>query len=473
MSEQTTMKVLFVSPECTPFANTGGLGEVASSLPKALCRRGIDCRVILPLYGMVKQEYRDKMLFLGTGIVPVGWRQQYIGLFQLEWEGVIYYFIDNEYYFKREGGLYGFYDDGERFAYFSRAVFEAMEIAGFHPHIIHANDWQSALVPVYQTALYRKDFVKTVYTIHNIEYQGYFGTDIFDSIIDLSPDDRHLVEFQTGVNLMKGAIETANAVTTVSPSYAEELKDPANAFGLDAIVRRNAYKISGIINGIDTEVYDPETDPFIAGHFSKDDMSGKDDCKRDLQRSMALPEKDVPLITMITRLVAPKGLDLVRATMDSILAENDVQFIMLGTGDAEYENYFRGLEYRCPDKVRSCIQFSGALSHRIYAGGNILLVPSRSEPCGLTQMIGCRYANAPLVRKTGGLGDTIEDCTHGSGNGFVFDEFTPDAFRTALQKAIDLYQDRKSWEALERFDMEQDFTWNHPAEDYIRLYKSL
>ena len=471
--EDSTMKVLFVSPECTPFANTGGLGEVASSLPKALCKKGLDCRVIIPLYGQVKQTWRDQMTFLGSTEVPVRWRKQYMGLFRLDWEGVVWYFVDNEYYFKREGGLYGYYDDGERYAFFSRAVFEAMELADFHPNIIHADDWQSALVPVYQTALYRKPFVKTVYTIHNIEYQGYFGSDVFDTIIDLAPEDRHILEFQTGVNLMKGAIEAANAVTTVSPSYAQELKNPANAFGLHGIIRRNEHKMTGIINGIDTGVYDPETDPFIAGHFNADDMTGKEVCKRDLQASMALPEKDVPLITMITRLVAPKGLDLVRATMDSILAEYDVQFIMLGTGDFEYEDYFRGLEHRCPDKVRSCILFNGELSHRIYAGGNILLVPSRSEPCGLTQMIGCRYANAPLVRKTGGLGDTITDCTLGEGNGFVFEDFTPEAFHNALVNAINLYNDRENWQNLEKFDMAQDFTWNGPAEDYISLYQSL
>lgn len=466
-------KVLFVSPEVTPFANSGGLGEVASSLPKALCRKGVDCRVIMPLYGEIGEEYRRKMEYLGYTYVNVKWRSQYMGLFLLEQDGVRYYFVDNEYYFKRNDGLYGYYDDGERFAFFSRAVFDALELMEFAPQIIHANDWQSALVPVYQNSLVRRNFVKTVFTIHNVQYQGAMSAESYDTILDLPEEERHVVSMGDYVNLMKGAVDVANAVTTVSPSYAEELKYPANAFGLDDVIRRNSYKLRGIINGIDTEVYDPATDGMIEANYSAKNPAGKAACKAALQREVGLPEKDVPLITMVTRLVAPKGLDLVRETMDGILDNNDVQFILLGTGDKEYEDYFRGLEGRHPDRMRALITFDGALSHRIYAGGNILLVPSRSEPCGLTQMIGCRYADVPLVRRTGGLGDTIVDCTPDTGNGFVFDQFTPDAFYQAMMNAIGYYRDRENWSKLEKRDMKEDFGWEYSADRYIELYKEL
>ncbi|MBQ1471016.1 MAG: glycogen/starch synthase, partial [Eubacterium sp.] len=321
--------------------------------------------------------------------------------------------------------------------------------------------------------LVRRNFVKTVFTIHNVQYQGAMSGEAYDTILDLPVEERHVVAFGDHVNLMKGAVEVANAVTTVSPSYAEELKYPANAFGLDDVIRSNSYKLRGIINGIDMDVYDPSVDSMIEANYSAEDPAGKAACKAALQREVGLPERDVPLITMVTRLVAPKGLDLVRETMDGILANNDVQFILLGTGDMEYEDYFRGLEWRHPDKMRALITFNGALSHRLYAGGNILLVPSRSEPCGLTQMIGCRYADVPLVRRTGGLGDTIDDCTLGDGNGFVFDQFTPDAFYQAVMNAIGRFWERENWAKLEKFDMEQNFGWEYSADRYIELYKEL
>lgn len=470
--EKNSIKVLFATSECVPFANTGGLGEVSGSLPEALVSEGVDCRVIMPLYEKIPQSVRDRMVFMGTANVPVAWRNQYMGLFQLKHNGVTYYFVDNEYYFKR-AGLYGYYDDGERFSYFSRAVFEAMEVSGFYPQIVHCNDWQTALIPVFQNSLIRREGLKTVFTIHNIEYQGQYSTDALDSIIGLPASENRFLEFGDSINLMKGAIECANEVTTVSPTYAQELRDPAQAFGLGDIINKNAHKLRGITNGINTKLYDPMNDPYIAAPFGPGDVSGKTACRHALQSAIGLPVKDVPVITMISRLVAPKGIDLVMEIMDSVLASRDVQFVILGTGDRNYEDYFRGLQERHQDKVRSLIQFNGPLSHMVYAGGSVILVPSRSEPCGLTQMIGCRYGNIPVVRQTGGLADTIQDCTLGDGSGFVFSQFTGEDLYRGLSNALDRWYDEEDWKALMIHDMGLDFSWNASAEEYVKLYKEL
>lgn len=470
--ENDRIKVLFATSECVPFANTGGLGEVSGSLPEALVSEGVDCRVIMPLYEKIPQSVRDRMVFMGTANVPVAWRNQYMGLFQLKHNGVTYYFVDNEYYFKR-AGLYGYYDDGERFSYFSRAVFEAMEVSGFYPQIVHCNDWQTALIPVFQNSLIRREGLKTVFTIHNIEYQGQYSTDALDSIIGLPASENRFLEFGDSINLMKGAIECANEVTTVSPTYAQELRDPAQAFGLGDIINKNAHKLRGITNGINTKLYDPMNDPYIAAPFGPGDVSGKTACRHALQSAIGLPVKDVPVITMISRLVAPKGIDLVMEIMDSVLASRDVQFVILGTGDRNYEDYFRGLQERHQDKVRSLIQFNGPLSHMVYAGGSVILVPSRSEPCGLTQMIGCRYGNIPVVRQTGGLADTIQDCTLGDGSGFVFSQFTGEDLYRGLSNALDRWYDEEDWKALMIHDMGLDFSWNASAEEYVKLYKEL
>lgn len=470
--DKDKLKVLFATSECVPFANTGGLGEVSGSLPEALVSEGVDCRVIMPLYEKIPQSVRDRMIFMGTANVPVAWRNQYMGLFQLKQNGVTYYFVDNEYYFKR-AGLYGYYDDGERFSYFSRAVFEAMEVSGFYPQIVHCNDWQTALIPVFQNSLIRREGLKTVFTIHNIEYQGQYSMDALDSIIGLPASENRFLEFGDSINLMKGAIECANEVTTVSPTYAQELRDPAKAFGLGDIINGNAQKLRGITNGINTKLYDPMNDPYIAAAFGPDDVSGKTACRHALQSAIGLPVKDVPVITMISRLVAPKGIDLVMEIMDSVLASRDVQFVILGTGDRNYEDYFKGLQERHQDKVRALIQFNGPLSHMVYAGGSVILVPSRSEPCGLTQMIGCRYGNIPVVRQTGGLADTIQDCTLGDGSGFVFSQFTGEDLCRGLSNALDRWYDEDDWKALMAHDMGLDFSWTASAEEYLKLYKEL
>ena len=473
MTEKKKIKILYATPECVPFANSGGLGEVAGSLPRALNRkRNIECRVIMPLYGQISDEYRKKMKFLGKGIVEVTWRKQYIGVYELKHQGVIYYFVDNEYYFKRDG-LYGHYDDGERFAYFSKAVFEALEIIDFVPDIMHANDWQTALVPIYQTSLYKREFMSTVFSIHNIEYQGKFGDSAYGDFLGIPDEYRHMLNFNFGVNLMKGDIECANIVSTVSPTYANELKNPAFAFGMDEIIYRNDHKLKGILNGINTQLYDPSKDKFIEANYSADDTSGKALCKKALQNELGLPETDTMMITMVSRLVPAKGVDLLREVIDEILNRYNVQFVMLGTGEREYEDFFRGLQDRHQDQARCMIKFDAALSHRIYAAGDTLLVPSRSEPCGLTQMIGCRYGDVPIVRKTGGLADSIKDCTAGEGNGFIFDNYHAGNLYSVIINAIEHYQNKDFWNKLVSHDLGLDFGWSASANEYRKMYEGL
>lgn len=463
------VRVLFVTPECVPFASSGGLGEVAGSLPKKLAEHDdIDCRVIMPLYGAIGYQWRSQMEYLGNKFIPVAWRSKYMGVFRLEKDGVTYYFIDNEEYFKREG-LYGYYDDCERFAFFSRAVFEALPIIGFDPQILHANDWQSALVPIYQDTIYHRN-VRTIFSIHNVEYQGRYGTEVIRDVLGLPEGADHLVEYMGDANLMKGAIETANIVSTVSPTYAQELKDPFFSFGLDPIIRRNAFKLRGILNGIDTCVYDPSIDPILPANYNASSLSGKQACKHQLQQDYGLPVKDVPVITLISRLVPAKGIDLITQTLDDVLWHSEAQFLALGTGEHGYEEWFRELQHRHPDQVRALIQFDRDLSHKLYAAGDILLMPSRSEPCGLSQMIGCLYGDIPVVRRTGGLNDSIQDCTLGDGNGFVFDDFNAGHFRSAVQNAIDRWYDRENWQELVAHDLELDFSWQRSAQAYRDLY---
>lgn len=458
-----------------PFCGTGGLGEVAGSLPREVNRlkdSEVECRVIMPLYGSVKEEFRREMKFLGHVDIPVAWRSQYMGIFELEKDGVIYYFVDNEYYFKRDS-LYGFGDDCERFSYFSRAVIESSAVTGFEPDIVHANDWQTALSVVFAKAIYPEKKLRTVFTVHNVEYQGRFGTDVLGDCIGLKEEDNGILMKDGDVNLMKGAIECSSKFTTVSPTYAKELTYPVSAFGLDGVIRDNEYKMFGILNGIDTVAYDPGNDAYIAAAYSAENLTGKKKCKRDLQRSLGLPESDAPVITFISRLVAPKGVDIIADMMDGLLETEDVQFVMLGTGDEKYENYFRQLQDRYPDKVRSLIEFNTATAHRIYAGGDIFIMPSRSEACGLAQMISCRYGNVPVVRLTGGLADSIHEWNGTKGNGFTFYDFNGSELAFALGRALDLYSHKIKWRALVRHILDEDFSWAKAAEIYHRMYEEL
>ena len=433
------MKVLYATSEALPFAASGGLADVAGSLPKALRTRLIGCRVVLPLYESVPQQLRDSMTFLTSLSVPVAWRRQYCGVFEAKYNGVIYYLLDNQYYFKRPG-LYGHYDDAERFAFLARAVLEMLPFIDFHPDIIHANDWQTALIPVYYRLFYDQregyENMKMVYTIHNIQYQGKYGMEILEDVFGIPQSAKSIVEQDGCVNLMKGAIEMADRVTTVSPTYAEELLDPWYAHGLDTILRLRSFKLSGILNGIDTDSYNPETDPDIYAHYTAEDPSGKAENKRALQERLGLPQRpEAPLIGMVTRLVSHKGLDLVKYVLDELL-QADVQMVLLGSGDWTYENFFREAQDRHREKFCYCAGFVPELARKIYAGADIFLMPSKSEPCGLSQMVACRYGAVPVVRETGGLKDSITDCGDGYGIGFTFKTYNANDMLAAIHRAL-------------------------------------
>ncbi len=470
------MKVLYVTSEAVPFAASGGLADVAGSLPHAMRQRLVGCRVVLPLYEDVPQELREQMTFVTSLSVPVAWRRQYCGVFEARHNGVIYYLLDNQYYFKRPG-LYGHYDDAERFAFLSRAVLEMLSCIDFRPDIIHANDWQCALVPVYYSLFYAQregyENIKTVFTIHNIQYQGKYGMEILEDVFGIPQDARSIVEQDGDVNLMKGGIEMANRVTTVSPTYAQEILDPWYSHGLDSILRAREWKLSGILNGIDTDSYNPETDPQIFAPYSADDPSGKAENKRALQERLNLPPRaDVPMIVMVTRLASHKGLDLVKYILGELLQE-DIQFVLLGSGEWVYENFFREMQDRFPDKMRYCFGFVPELARKIYAGGDIFLMPSKSEPCGLSQMVACRYGTIPVVRETGGLKDSISDCGDGQGMGFTFQTYNANDMLYAVHRALGAYANKQDWPILMDRAMRADFSWGRSANEYIKLYRAL
>lgn len=468
------MKVLYATSEALPFIASGGLGDVAGSLPHALRKRLIGCRVVLPMYDTIKQELKDTMKFITHISVPVAWRRQYCGIFEAKYNGVIYYLIDNQYYFKRDT-IYGHYDDAERFAFFSRAVLEIIPYIDFKPDIIHCNDWQTALTPVYYSAMYANspgyENIKTIFTIHNIQYQGIYGKELLEDVLGIPADKASLLEYDGCINFMKGAIECADKVTTVSPSYADEILDPWYSHGLDSILNERRYKLRGILNGIDTVGYNPATDKCIKANFSADDISGKKIDKEELQKEMGLPVKPgVPVIGMVTRLVSHKGLDLVKGILDELLATSEMQLVVLGSGDYEYESYFRWIAEKYPDKVGLRIGFVPELARKIYAGADMFLMPSKSEPCGLSQMVALRYGTVPIVRETGGLRDSITDCGDGKGNGFTFKSYNAHDMLDAIRRALTLYYNG-DWNELVLRALNCDFSWGRSANAYIRLYK--
>ena len=470
------MRVLFASSEAYPFAMSGGLADVAGALPKALRNRMVGCRVVMPLYDTVPSELRENMRFIKSIIVPVAWRNQYCGIFEARVGKVVYYLLDNEYYFKR-GALYGFYDDAERFTFFSRAILEILKHIDFKPDIIHCNDWQTAMTPVFQTLYYSQDpfysGIKTLFTIHNIQYQGKYGKELIEDVLGLNGDNTRYVEYEDCVNLMKGAIECANAVNTVSCTYANEILTPYYSHGLDSILKEREWKLHGIVNGIDVEVYNPETDNLIYKNYSSDDFSGKAINKAKLQDEMHLPVRDdVPLISMVTRLVSHKGLDLVKHVFEDILAQ-DVQVCILGSGEEEFENFFHEMQGRYPEKFAFTTGFIPQLAHKIYAGSDIFLMPSKSEPCGLAQMVALRYGTIPIVRETGGLKDTITDSEHGVGNGFTFTNYNAHEMAHAVWRAVEGYRNREGWKVLVERAMKCDNSWGASANQYIKLYKSI
>ncbi len=470
------MKVLFATSEAYPFAMSGGLADVAGALPKALRKRFVGCRIILPLYGTISEEMRQKMTFVCNITVPVAWRRQYCGVFEAHIDGVIYYFIDNQYYFKRDN-LYGFYDDAERFAFFSRAVLEVIPYIGFTPDIIHCNDWQTALIPVYHDAFYKQNElykdIKTVFTIHNIQYQGKYGYDLYNDVVGLPIERFGILQYENCINFMKGAIQCADKITTVSPTYSREILDPYYSHGLDGILKEFTYKLCGIVNGIDVDVYNPETDPLIYKNFSADDMSGKAVNKAELQKELGLPvREDVPVIGVVTRLVKHKGLDLVKRVFEELL-QADLQFAILGSGEWEFETFFYEMAQKYPEKVGLKLGFKPQLAHRIYAGADIFLMPSQSEPCGLAQMVALRYGTIPIVRETGGLNDTIKDSDDGKGNGFTFANYNAHDMENTIWRAIDGFKNREGWQILRKRAMLCDNSWKTSANAYIGLYKEI
>ena len=471
------MKVLFCTSEARPFAATGGLGDVAGSLPQAIRLRLIGCRVVMPLYADIPQELRDNMKFVTSLSVPVAWRRQYCGVFEAKVGGVIYYLIDNQYYFKRSG-LYGHYDDAERFAFLSRAALEMLPYIDFKPDVIHSNDWQTALIPVYFRLFYANNDwysgIKTMLTIHNIQYQGKYGLELVKDVLGIPESETQLLEYDKCVNLLKGGIECANWVSTVSPTYAQEILDPWFAHGLDAILNERSWKLSGILNGIDTVDYDPAADKDLFANYSAEDMTGKAVNKQKLQERLGLEQNaEVPLIGMVTRMVPHKGLDLIKEALDQIMSENNVQFVILGSGDWEYENFFKDMQNKYPGRLAACFGFVPELSRKIYAGADIFLMPSKSEPCGLSQMISLRYGTIPVVRETGGLKDSIQDSGDGQGNGFTFKTYNSGDMAFAVQRALKGYESKDGWSILMKRAMECDNSWGHSANEYIHLYRTL
>ncbi len=476
-------KILFVGSEAMPFAATGGLGDVLGSLPAAIKSadpEGVDVRVVMPLYGQIGDSFRAEMKEEHVFSVRLSWRQQYCRIMSLEKDGVIYYFIDNEYYFKRDS-LYGNYDDAERFAFFSMASLSMLQCIDFFPDILHAHDWQSALSVVYLKTLFscdpRYEAIKAVFTIHNIEYQGRYDFSILGDVFALGATERSIVEYGSCINLMKGAIVCADIVSTVSPRYAEEIKDPAYSHGLDPILRENSSKLRGILNGIDYVYYNPQCDPSIEKTFSADTLSDKTENKLALQRDLDLPQRaDVPLIAIISRLAAHKGIDIISEIIEEVVG-NDVQLVILGKGAPEYEGLFYDLENRFKDKVRAMIMYDRDLSKRIYAACDIFLMPSKSEPCGLSQMIASRYGAIPITRETGGLYDSIKgywlDGDTVMGNGFTFAGYNGAELLERIYACLDLYQNKEKRDALVQKIMNTDFSWKVSAEKYIEMYRSL
>ncbi len=472
--------VLFVASEANPYLGSGGLADVIGSLPKTLAANGkYDVRVVMPLYGDISDKYRSQMRFLMNFNVPLAWRNQYCGVFSLKADGVTFYFIDNEYYFKRSG-LYGFYDDGERFAYFSKAALEMMVHLDYYPEILHCHDWQTALSVVYLKTLYANrygyDHIKALFTIHNIEYQGKYGYDCLGDLFGLPESVKPALDYDGCLNLMKGAIQFSDRFSTVSRMYANEIKNPFFAHGLQYAICENEFKLTGILNGIDETVYNPETDEKLFRNYSADDTRGKGVCKKELQKMLGLPEKDdAPLISIISRLVPAKGLDLVKCVIEELLAEN-VQVVILGKGEGDYEDYFRMLADRYSGKCRAIIAYNKDLASKIYSASDIFLMPSKQEPCGLSQMIACRYGAVPVVRATGGLFDSISpynnDMRNG-GNGFVFGNYNAHEMLYVIKDAVYTFGNKDEWRGIMKRAMTTDFSWKKSSGEYEKLYDNM
>ena len=475
------MRIAILASEGAPYAKSGGLGDVMEALPAALSRiAGNEVALILPYYKKIKDNPKYEVEQVAQFYVALGWRQQYAGIMKLKGrnDGVQVYFIDNLYYFGgRDGAIYGDMDDTERFAFFSKACLDTLVCLDFIPDVIQCNDWQTAAVPVFLKSQYAPLFPGTrcMFTIHNVEYQGWANGDFFDSVLALPWEYRSVLDMGGSVNLMKGAIECADLVTTVSETYAKELMYPYYAHGLDGILSSAAWKLTGITNGIDTNTFNPETDPALPAHYNAESFTaGKAACKAALQDEVGLPvNPDTPLMVMVTRLAGHKGLDLLCYIARRLLWEEDCQLLILGTGEHHFEEFFRQLAEEFPDRVAAKITFNLDLAARIYAGGDLYLMPSKSEPCGLSQMNAMRYGTVPVVHATGGLKDTVPGADENGqgGLGFTFQSYNADDFLASLKRALHLYRDnREAFCALQKKGMEQDFSWNVPAGRYMELF---
>ena len=475
------MQIVFASAECAPFVKTGGLGDVAGSLPAALVRAGAEVIVMVPKYATIKDEYKAQMEHFADFYVSLGWRNEYCGLEKLERDGVTYMFVDNERYFARDYP-YGFFDDGERFAFFSKAITESLQHLpeGFECDILHCNDWQTALAPVFLREFYQGlplyDRVKTVFSIHNVAFQGQFSDTVMEDILGVAHIPAAATQLRCdacSINYMLGALHYADAITTVSPTYAGEIQTPEFGEGLDGVLRERSYALQGILNGIDVAAFDPATDKRIAANYTVDDRYGKAVCKAKLQEELGLEVRDDrPLIVMVTRLTRQKGMDLVMYALDRILS-GGVQVAVLGTGDRDYEDGLRYFQDKYPGTMAARIEFDPALSQRMYAAADMFLMPSKFEPCGLSQIIAMRYGTLPIVRETGGLKDTVQPYNEftGEGTGFSFTNFNGDEMGDAVFRAARLFWDnREAWNQLVTQAMSQDFSWTRSADKYLDLY---
>ncbi len=484
------MNILYATSEAAPYAKSGGLGDVAGALPMELSKiKGNNVAVILPFYRSIKSNPKYNIEYVTHFYVPLAWRSVYAGLFKLtvkntgrgknKREDLTYYFIDNEYYFGREGGLYGYSDDGERFAFFSKAVLEAMVHINFCPDVINCNDWQTGFIPLFLKAHYSNveslKNTRTVITIHNIEYQGKADPEFLTEVLGVDESYRNICTFDKLINSLKTAIVLADKITTVSDTYAHEIKYAYFAHGLENVLAENEYKTCGIVNGIDTDLYNAEKDATIPCNFKASDLDGKAKCKEALQKELGLEvNPDIPLVAMVSRLVKHKGLELVEGVSDRIMGMN-MQFVVLGTGDKQYEDMFKFMEYCCPEKIRALITFDGALANRIYAGADFFLMPSKSEPCGLSQLISMRYGTIPIVRETGGLVDTVPPVNTETleGRGFTFKLFNAHDMLGALERATEFYYNKEKMNKFRASVIRYDSSWKEPAQKYYYLYKEI
>jgi starch synthase len=475
------VKVLFVASEAAPFIKTGGLADVIGSLPKELLKQGIDVRVVLPKYADIPDSYKERMTLITTLTVPLSWRQQYCGVEMLEHDGITFYFLDNEYYFKRQG-LYGHYDDAERFAYFCRAALEILPAVDFQPDVIHCHDWHAGMVgaflqdPYGQIPFYQG--IHTLFTVHNLRYQGVFPKEIMSGVLGL--DWKYFtadgLEFHDQVNFMKAGLAFADLISTVSPTYAEEIQYPYFGEQLDGLLRRRRNELTGIINGIDYDLYNPATDPHIFVNYTAQQFHLKQENKAMLQNRLRLPvRRDVPVIAIVSRLVDSKGLDLVARILDELITHEDIQFIVLGTGEERYHHLFRHAAWQYPARMSANIGFDDALARQIYAGTDLFLMPSLFEPCGIGQLIALRYGALPVVRETGGLKDTIVSYNKytGDGNGFTFANYNAHDMLYTIKRALGLFNHKPVWSGIVRNAMQSDYSWKNSARQYAALYERL